>query len=75
MNALRNKRGQGMVEYIIIVVVIAIAALAIFGYFGDRIRAILGGATEEIGGDTAKVDEALAKSGVQTFKDLDAGNN
>lgn len=72
MNSLRSKRGQGMVEYIIIVVVIAIAALAIFGVFGDRIRGILGGATEEIGGDSTKIEEALDKTGVEKFKDLDA---
>ena len=32
-----SRRGQAIVEYIIVVVLIAIAALAIFGLFGDRI--------------------------------------
>ena len=71
MRTLGSRRGQGMVEYIIIVVVIAIAALAIFGVFGDRIRGILGAATEEIGGDSSKVGAALEKTGVETFKELD----
>ena len=34
----RKRSGQAMVEYIIIVVVIAIAALAVFGYFGGAVQ-------------------------------------
>jgi hypothetical protein len=45
-----NKSGQGMVEYIIIVAVIALAAIVIFGIFGDTIRAKMGGAVSELGG-------------------------
>ena len=45
MNQKRRKlSGQSMTEYIIIVAVIALAALAVFGLFGDRIRAMVGGA-------------------------------
>lgn len=47
----KKKSGQAMVEYIIIVVIVAIAAIAVFGVFSDRIRDMLGGATEELGGD------------------------
>lgn len=47
----KKKSGQAMVEYIIIVVIVAIAAIAVFGVFSDRIRGMLGGATEELGGD------------------------
>ena len=50
-----RKSGQGMVEYIIIVAVIALAALAIFGLFGDTIRAKMGGAVTELGGDTSSI--------------------
>lgn len=60
-----------MVEYIIIVVVIALAALAIFGVFSDTIRGKLGGAVKELGGDSAKADEATEKTSVQVVKDLD----
>lgn len=45
-----RKSGQGMVEYIIIVAVIALAAIAIFGLFGDTIRAKMGGAVKDLGG-------------------------
>lgn len=66
-----------MVEYIIIVVIIAIAALVIFGVFGDTIRQKLGGAVNELGGDSTAVDDALDTSSTDYLKDLDedgAGN-
>ena len=50
-NTKKSKSGQAMVEYIIIVVIVAIAAIAVFGVFSDRIRGMLSGATEELGGD------------------------
>lgn len=55
----RSKSGQTMVEYIIIVVIIAVCAIAIFGVFGDRIRAMLGGAVVELGGAQADVNTAV----------------
>ena len=45
--------GQGMTEYIIIVALIAIAAIAIYGIFGDTVRQQMGAMTQELGGDTA----------------------
>ncbi|MFT7527971.1 MAG: type IV pilus assembly protein PilA [Arenicella sp.] len=42
--------GQGMTEYIIIVALIAIAAIAVYGFFGDTIRAQMGGITKELSG-------------------------
>ena len=63
-------RGQTMVEYIIIVVIIAIAAIAIFGVFGDTIRAKLGGAVVEIGGDDSAVSDATDTSSADVLKDL-----
>ena len=62
-----------MVEYIIIVVIIAIAALAIFGIFGDTLRQKLGGAVEELGGDTSAKDDAVGEYGdsLETLQGLD----
>jgi Flp pilus assembly pilin Flp len=67
----RRRSGAAMVEYIIIVVIVAIAGIAIFGVFGDTIRAKLGGAVEELGGDTSAKDAALDKTSEQWLKDLD----
>ncbi len=53
--------GQGMTEYIIIVALIAIAAIAIYGLFGDTIRGQMGIMTEELAGgagDRGAVDDA-----------------
>lgn len=69
---LRSRRGQAMTEYIIIVAIIALAALAVFGLFGDRIRAMLGGAVVELGGDEAEVTTATETSSEDYLKTLDA---
>ena len=53
--------GQGMSEYIIIVALIAIAAIAIYGLFGDTIRGDMGVMTEDLAGQT----------GNDSVKDLD----
>ena len=45
--------GQGMTEYIIIVALIAIAAIAVYGFFGDTIQAQMGAMTQELAGDKA----------------------
>ena len=66
--------GQGMTEYIIIVALIAIAAIAIYGLFGDTIRQQMGNMTKELASDTApagntiKVDDAAtAARGLKDF--------
>ena len=48
--------GQGMTEYIIIVALIAIAAIAAYSFFGDTLRNQVGGMSQELAGqkgDTA----------------------
>jgi Flp pilus assembly pilin Flp len=65
-DAMHGKRGQAMVEYIIIVVIVAIAALVIFGLFSDTIRQKLGFAVEEMGGDAPDVSEG---SSLQYFQE------
>ncbi|MBU0679437.1 MAG: hypothetical protein KJ626_15155 [Verrucomicrobia bacterium] len=72
MQRLRGKSGQAMTEYIIIVVVVALAAIAIFAIFSDTIREKLGGAVEELGGDTSAKDAALETGSQDYLKDLDA---
>jgi len=63
----QKKSGQAMVEYIIIVVIVAIAAIAVFGVFSDRIREMLGGATEELGGDSGT---STSERSVELMQDL-----
>lgn len=77
MFATRTKqRGQGMTEYIIIVALIAIAAIGIYGFFGDAIRSQMGIMTEELAGvdnsATAARDAAAASGAAEgaVIKDL-----
>ena len=71
MNSMfKGKHGQAMTEYIIIVAIIALAALAIFGLFGDRIRAMIGGAVTDLGGDQSEVDTATETRSADYLKTL-----
>ena len=46
----RNRKGQAIVEYIIIVVVVAVAALGIMGAFSDTIKSKMVGVINVFGG-------------------------
>jgi Flp pilus assembly pilin Flp len=46
--------GQGMTEYIIIVALIAIAAIAVYTVFGDVVRQQVGGMAAELAGGEGK---------------------
>jgi Flp pilus assembly pilin Flp len=68
--------GQGMTEYIIIVALIAVAAIAIYGLFGDTIRGQMGVMTEELAGQTGAANvtdpettEATATRGLEDFSE------
>jgi Flp pilus assembly pilin Flp len=51
--ALKKQTGQGMTEYIIIVALIAVAAIAAFQYFGQTIRSQTSGIANEVAGKSA----------------------
>lgn len=50
----RKVSGQGMTEYIIIVALIAIAAIAAYTFFGSTLRSQVGGMAKELAGEEAK---------------------
>ena len=50
MKRFTKQLGQGMTEYIIIVALIAIAAIAAYGFFGDTLRSQVGGMAQELSG-------------------------
>ena len=55
-----NQRGQGMTEYIIIVALIAVAAIAVTQLFGATIRNQMAGISQEVAGKdgTAAMNQA-----------------
>ena len=48
----RSSGGQAILEYSIIIALIAVAALTVLGLFGDRIRGLISSSTKAIGGET-----------------------
>lgn len=49
----RTQRGQGMTEYIIIVALIAVAAIATYKFFGQTVRNQTAGIAAEVSGKDA----------------------
>lgn len=56
----RKQLGQGMMEYVIIVALIAVAAIGVYSQFGTTIRNQTAGLSKEISGE--KADGALANA-------------
>ncbi len=73
-----RRKGQTMVEYIIIVVLIAITLLALVGFFGKAIAKKFSGATsaidEEVGAEAQDAYQNL-DDGTETLRRLDEGGN
>ncbi|MSR15229.1 MAG: pilus assembly protein [Gammaproteobacteria bacterium] len=65
MQTTRKQFGQGMTEYIIIVALIAIAAIAAYSFFGDTLRSQVGGMATELSGQDggASVTSAATAAG------------
>ena len=47
-----RRRGQGMTEYIIIVALIAVAAIAVYQFFGQTIRSQMSAIANEVAGQS-----------------------
>lgn len=70
---MKRRNGQTMVEYIIIVVVVAIAGLVLFGIFGDAIRKKLSGAVSSLDDEKGSEAQTAAEgSSTEFLKNLDA---
>ena len=85
MNILIQKskqHGQGMTEYIVIVALIAIAAIAVYQFFGQTVRSQTAGIAQELSGVSAttatadaQASAALAETEGTTKKGLDNYKN
>ncbi len=55
-------RGQGMTEYIIIVALIAIAAIATTSFFGSTVRNQVAGMAASLAGNQTSADKAMTQA-------------
>lgn len=73
-----SRKGQTMVEYIIIVVLIAITLIAVFGFFGKAIYKKVSGATsaldEDVGSEAQSGYQSIG-DGSETLRSLDESGN
>ncbi len=70
MKIRRTKRtGQAIVEYIIIIVIVAVAALTVMGLFSDRIRTIIAGVASTFGDNNAA--SAVDTKSTDVLKNMD----
>ncbi|WP_442792549.1 Flp family type IVb pilin [Pseudoalteromonas sp. T1lg48] len=79
MLQLRKQLGQGMVEYIIIVALIAVSAIGVYSLFGQTIRNQVSGLATEVGGQnsSAQIDAAQSsadKATTNADKEYNLGN-
>lgn len=49
-----SQSGQGMTEYVVIVALIAVAAIAVYQFFGQTIRSQTAGIAQEVSGKSAQ---------------------
>ncbi|HJD45163.1 MAG TPA: hypothetical protein H9906_09095 [Candidatus Paenalcaligenes intestinipullorum] len=67
MSKIRTQRGQGMTEYIVIVALVAVAAIAVFQFFGQVIRSQTVAIAHEIAGeDGTQYSESAANAAQQS---------
>ena len=67
----RSSGGQAILEYIIIIALVAVAALTVLGLFGDRIRGLISSSTKAIGGET----EDSNKSSLEQLRETGNGED
>lgn len=74
MQLRKNQSGQGMTEYIIIVALIAVAAIAAFSYFGKSVEHQTAAISESLAGDTADAKTEAGKAGKSAKKATEAAD-
>lgn len=69
----RHQLGQGMTEYIIIVIVVAIAAIGVYMYFGQTLRADVAGMAQEMAGQDSSAARTAAQGAASNATTKETG--
>ena len=64
--SLRRQAGQGMTEYIIIVALVAVAAIAVYQYLGQVLRAQTAAVAKELAGEDGSQQSRTAQSAAES---------
>ncbi len=64
--SLRKQRGQGMTEYIIIVALVAVAAIAVYQLFGQVIRSQTAAMAKELAGEDGTAESQVAQQAAES---------
>lgn len=62
---LKNQRGQGMTEYIIVVALVAVSAIAVFQLFGQTLRSQTAAIAKELAGEDGSAQSEAARSAAE----------
>lgn len=66
----KSQRGQGMSEYLIMVGVIAVASLAVFGFFGSTVESQISGMAQELSGSSGTDAQSNAQSSASSAQSM-----
>ena len=59
-NILKNKKGQGLIEYLIIVAIVAVGSIAVIKVVGANINVQFANVAQALGGTDSRKKEAVA---------------
>lgn len=62
---LKRQAGQGMTEYIVIVALVAVAAIAVYQYLGQVVRSQTAAMARELAGEDGSVQSRAAQAAVR----------
>ncbi|ADP15525.1 hypothetical protein IPU70_24265 [Achromobacter sp. SD115] len=66
MSGLRKRQlGQGMTEYIVVVALVAVAAIAVYQYFGQVVRSQTAAMARELAGEDGGAQSRAAQQAAQ----------
>lgn len=63
---MKNQSGQAMTEYIIVVALIAISAIAVYQFFGQVLRSQTAAMANELAGESGAQSAAAARQAAQS---------